>query len=89
MGMAEVGDSINGNWITDNVELIKETFEDLKSSFAPDPILTHHDDDQHQDHRLVSQLTWIGGCHRRMIEGVFTEHEFVVFAPQFDNPAPG
>jgi glycosyltransferase involved in cell wall biosynthesis len=30
----------------------------------------------------------IGGCHRRMIEGLFTEHEFVVFAPQFDNPAP-
>ena len=38
-------------------ELIKETFEDLKSSFAPDLILTH-DDDRHQDHRLVSQLTW-------------------------------
>ena len=39
-------------------ELLKETFEDLKSSFAPDLILTHHDDDRHQDHRLVSQLTW-------------------------------
>ena len=39
-------------------ELIKETFEDLKTSFAPDLILTHHDDDRHQDHRLVSQLTW-------------------------------
>jgi LmbE family N-acetylglucosaminyl deacetylase len=39
-------------------ELIKETFEDLKSSFAPDLILTHHDDDRHQDHRLISHLTW-------------------------------
>jgi LmbE family N-acetylglucosaminyl deacetylase len=39
-------------------ELLKETFEDLKASFAPDVILTHHDDDRHQDHRLVSQLTW-------------------------------
>ena len=40
-------------------ELIKEAFEDLKSSFAPDLILTHHDDDRHQDHRLVSQRpTW-------------------------------
>ncbi len=39
-------------------ELVKETFEELKSSFAPDLILTHHDDDRHQDHRLVSQLTW-------------------------------
>jgi LmbE family N-acetylglucosaminyl deacetylase len=24
----------------------------------PDLILRHHDDDWHQDHRLVSQLTW-------------------------------
>ena len=39
-------------------ELLKETFEDIKASFAPDLILTHHDDDRHQDHRLVSQLTW-------------------------------
>ena len=38
-------------------ELIKEAFEDLKSSFAPDLILTHHDDDRHQDHRVVTQLT--------------------------------
>jgi LmbE family N-acetylglucosaminyl deacetylase len=38
--------------------LVKETFEELKSSYAPDLILTHHDDDRHQDHRLVSQLTW-------------------------------
>jgi LmbE family N-acetylglucosaminyl deacetylase len=28
-----------------------------KSGFAPDLILTHHDDDRLQDHRLVSQLT--------------------------------
>jgi LmbE family N-acetylglucosaminyl deacetylase len=39
-------------------ELVKETFEEIKSSFVPDLIFTHHDDDRHQDHRLVSQLTW-------------------------------
>jgi LmbE family N-acetylglucosaminyl deacetylase len=39
-------------------ELVKEAFENLKSNFDPDLILTHHDDDRHQDHRLVSQLTW-------------------------------
>jgi LmbE family N-acetylglucosaminyl deacetylase len=39
-------------------ELVKEAFEDLKTNFEPDLILTHHDDDRHQDHRLVSQLTW-------------------------------
>jgi LmbE family N-acetylglucosaminyl deacetylase len=39
-------------------ELLKETFEELKANFQPDLILTHHDDDRHQDHRLISQLTW-------------------------------
>lgn len=39
-------------------EQVKEAFEALKQDFAPDLILTHHDDDRHQDHRLVSELTW-------------------------------
>ena len=39
-------------------ELLKETFEELKTNFQPDLILTYHDDDRHQDHRLISQLTW-------------------------------
>jgi LmbE family N-acetylglucosaminyl deacetylase len=37
---------------------LKEAFERLKAGFRPDLILTHHDDDRHQDHRAVSQLTW-------------------------------
>ncbi len=36
----------------------KEGLESLEASFSPDLILTHHDDDRHQDHRLVSELTW-------------------------------
>jgi len=30
----------------------------------------------------------IGSCHRRMLAGLCREHEFVVFAVQFDNPCP-
>jgi LmbE family N-acetylglucosaminyl deacetylase len=37
---------------------VKEAFERIKSQFQPDLILTHHDDDRHQDHRFISQLTW-------------------------------
>jgi len=37
---------------------IKEYFEDLKDRFSPDLILTHCRDDRHQDHRLLSDLTW-------------------------------
>jgi LmbE family N-acetylglucosaminyl deacetylase len=37
---------------------VKERFEHLKKEFSPDLILTHYRHDLHQDHRLVSELTW-------------------------------
>ena len=37
---------------------VKEFFEELKGRFEPDLVLTHHDADRHQDHRLVAELTW-------------------------------
>ena len=37
---------------------IKEYFEELKESVCPDVIFTHCRHDLHQDHRLVSELTW-------------------------------
>ena len=37
---------------------IKEYFEGLKRTIDPDLILTHCRSDLHQDHRLVSDLTW-------------------------------
>jgi LmbE family N-acetylglucosaminyl deacetylase len=38
--------------------VIKDRFEQLKTEFSPDLILTHHGRDLHQDHRLISELTW-------------------------------
>jgi LmbE family N-acetylglucosaminyl deacetylase len=37
---------------------LKDCFERLKGEVDPDLILTHTRDDAHQDHRLVSELTW-------------------------------
>ena len=37
---------------------IKEYFETLKQEEAPDVIFTHYRADRHQDHRVVSDLTW-------------------------------
>jgi LmbE family N-acetylglucosaminyl deacetylase len=37
---------------------IKEFFERLKDEVSPDLIFTHYGLDFHQDHRLVSELTW-------------------------------
>jgi LmbE family N-acetylglucosaminyl deacetylase len=37
---------------------IKEFFRELGQEVSPDLIFTHRGDDAHQDHRLVSELTW-------------------------------
>ena len=37
---------------------VKEQFEHVKAHFQPDLILTHSGHDAHQDHRIVSELTW-------------------------------
>src|SRR5687768_604613 len=37
---------------------IKEIFEKLKHEYTPDIVFTHFRDDRHQDHRLISELTW-------------------------------
>jgi len=37
---------------------IKEVFESLKDGPGPDVIFTHRGRDRHQDHRLISELTW-------------------------------
>jgi LmbE family N-acetylglucosaminyl deacetylase len=37
---------------------IKAWMENLAHRVSPDVIFTHHRDDAHQDHRVISQLTW-------------------------------
>jgi LmbE family N-acetylglucosaminyl deacetylase len=37
---------------------VKDEFEALKLEFSPDLVFTHYRHDRHQDHRLVSDLTW-------------------------------
>jgi LmbE family N-acetylglucosaminyl deacetylase len=37
---------------------IKLVFEQELKQLSPDLILTHHRNDAHQDHRLISELTW-------------------------------
>lgn len=37
---------------------IKDAFEALKQEGDPDLVFTHYRDDRHQDHRLISDLTW-------------------------------
>lgn len=41
-----------------NGDRVKDVFEELKSTTAPDLVLTHNRRDAHQDHRLLAELTW-------------------------------
>jgi LmbE family N-acetylglucosaminyl deacetylase len=55
--------------------LVKEYFEGLKQRIQPDLILTHFGRDAHQDHRLVSELTW----------NTFRDHPILEFEiPKYD-----
>jgi LmbE family N-acetylglucosaminyl deacetylase len=54
---------------------VKERFEELKQRIQPDLILTHFGQDAHQDHRLVSELTW----------NTFRDHQILEFEiPKYD-----
>jgi LmbE family N-acetylglucosaminyl deacetylase len=37
---------------------IKDYFEEIKKNYCPDIIFSHYSKDAHQDHRLISDLTW-------------------------------
>lgn len=37
---------------------VKDSFEKLKREPEPDLIFTHYGQDRHQDHRVISELTW-------------------------------
>jgi len=37
---------------------IKDWFEEIRTGFTPDLVLTHFRDDRHQDHRVISDLAW-------------------------------
>ncbi len=37
---------------------VKDAFEEIKATVQPDLIFTHYREDRHQDHRMISDLTW-------------------------------
>jgi len=54
---------------------VKEYFEELKRMVSPHLVLTHQRNDLHQDHRLISELTW----------NTFRDHLIVEYeVPKYD-----
>ncbi len=39
-------------------EAVKQHFEDCRAAVSPDLVFTHHGADRHQDHALLSAVTW-------------------------------
>ena len=62
-------------------EEIKEFFEKLKEKISPDIIFTHHRHDLHQDHRVISELTW--NTYR---DHLVLEYEIMKYDGDIGNP---
>jgi LmbE family N-acetylglucosaminyl deacetylase len=60
---------------------IKEFFDQLRREVSPDLVLTHYRDDRHQDHRLVSELTY-----NTFRDHLVLEYEIVKLDGDISNP---
>ena len=62
---------------------IKDFFEELKRESSPDLILTHYRQDLHQDHRLVSELTWNTFRNHLILEYEIVKYDGDIGSPNF------
>jgi LmbE family N-acetylglucosaminyl deacetylase len=63
-------------------EQIKEYFRTLPTAVEPDLIFTHRREDLHQDHRLVSELTWNTFRRHLILEYEIPKYEGDLGQPQ-------
>jgi LmbE family N-acetylglucosaminyl deacetylase len=62
---------------------IKKEFEALKKKISPDLILTHYREDRHQDHRVVSDLTWNTFRNHLILEYEIPKYDGDIGNPNF------
>jgi LmbE family N-acetylglucosaminyl deacetylase len=67
---------------------VKEAFEALKREFSPDLIFTHYREDRHQDHRLISDLTWNTWRDHLILEYEIPKYDGDFGAPNVFSPIP-
>jgi LmbE family N-acetylglucosaminyl deacetylase len=65
---------------------IKDEFEALKRDFNPHLVLTHYRDDRHQDHRLISDLTWNTFRNHLILEYEIPKYDGDLGCPNFFVP---
>jgi LmbE family N-acetylglucosaminyl deacetylase len=62
---------------------VKDACERVKREFSPDLIFTHFRQDLHQDHRLVSELTWNTFRDHLILEYEIPKYDGDMGAPNF------
>jgi LmbE family N-acetylglucosaminyl deacetylase len=67
---------------------VKEDFEALKREFSPDLVLTHYRGDRHQDHRLISDLTWNTWRDHLILEYEIPKYDGDFGSPNFFSRLP-
>lgn len=67
---------------------IKTMFEDLKQAISPDIIFTHRREDAHQDHRLISDLTWNTFRNHLILEYEIPKYDGDMGQPNLFVPLP-
>jgi len=65
---------------------LKELFETLKTQVNPDLIFTHWQGDAHQDHRLISELTWNTFRNHLILEYEIPKYDGDIGRPNFFVP---
>jgi LmbE family N-acetylglucosaminyl deacetylase len=69
-------------------EEVKDFFETVKAQGVPDLVLTHHRKDEHQDHRLVAELTWNTFRNDLVLEYEIPKYEGDLGHPNLFVPLP-
>jgi LmbE family N-acetylglucosaminyl deacetylase len=62
---------------------IKEYFERLKGKVDPQLVFTHYRDDRHQDHRVISDLTWNTFRNHLILEYEIPKYDGDLGVPNF------
>jgi len=65
---------------------VKKVFEELKQEISPDLIFTHSRKDAHQDHRLISELTWNTFRNHMILEYEIPKYDGDMGAPNLFVP---
>jgi LmbE family N-acetylglucosaminyl deacetylase len=60
---------------------IKDCFEELKTSYNPEVVFSHHRHDRHQDHKTIAEFTWNTFRNHLIVEYEIAKYEGDLWSP--------